>query len=200
MQDRQDLQTVRPFCLDATEVTVDAYTACVATGRCGADHPSQTTEDGSIFVDAPTCNYGVSGRGQHPMNCVDWGQASTYCNLRGKRLPTEEEWEWAARGGYEARSFPWGSEEPRFQLCWSGPIKIGGTCRVGDSPAGDAVGGIHDLAGNVWEWTSNSTGSDARVARGGGWSSLVASNLGASGRTERPSTNRNNDLGFRCAR
>ena len=133
---RHDTATVHPFCMDVTEVTVDAYTACVRAGKCTAE---ATSGDG--------CNYGVSGKGNHPMNCLDWNQATTYCHAQGKRLPSEEEWEWAARGGAEGRTYPWGNTDPDSQLCWSGVTKREGTCPVGSYPAGDAPGGVHDLCG-----------------------------------------------------
>jgi len=201
--DRHDTVTVAPFCLDVSEVTVDAYSACVGSGRCTADHPGQWTMDGATFTADARCNYGAGGRGNHPMNCVDWGQSGTYCGAQGKRLPTEEEWEWAARGGSQGRVYPWGNAAADFQLCWSGMTKRDGTCSVGSFPSGDAPGGIHDLAGNVWEWTStkfDATGA-ARVTRGGGWDSDGASILVRSSiRLPAPPSYRGRVNGFRCAR
>jgi formylglycine-generating enzyme required for sulfatase activity len=200
--DRHDTVTVAPFCLDITEVTVDAYAACVGSGRCTADHPGQWTPDGTTFTADARCNYGVGGRGSHPMNCVDWGQSGTYCGAQGKRLPTEEEWEWAARGGSQGRVYPWGNAAPDFQLCWSGLTRRAGTCSVGSFPAGDAPGGVHDLAGNVWEWTSSNfdvTGA-ARVIRGGGWGDVDASGVRSSYRDGNAPSYRYHGLGFRCAR
>jgi formylglycine-generating enzyme required for sulfatase activity len=184
-----DVVTVHPFCLDQTEVTVDAYTACVQAGKCTAD---LTSGDG--------CNYGVSGRGNHPMNCVDWTQSAAYCHAQGKRLPSEDEWEWAARGGSEGRAYPWGASEPDAQLCWSGVAKREGTCAVGSYPAGDAPGGIHDLAGNVCEWTSTSHEGNTRVDRGGGWSNNDASGVSTAFRDWFAGSSRFSFLGLRCAR
>lgn len=161
MGDRRDAVTVQPFCMDVTEVTVASYAACVLAGGCSAHgtwsaYPWSTNSNGE-------CNYCVIGRGNHPMNCVDWNQAGDYCKAQGKRLPTEEEWEWAARGGTEGRTYPWGKAAPASQLCWGD-----GTCPVGSFPKGDAPGGIHDLAGNVQEWTFQYA-QDYSIARGGGW-------------------------------
>jgi formylglycine-generating enzyme required for sulfatase activity len=180
-------------------VTVDAYTACVRAGQCTADHPGEWTSDGVTFGASTACNYGVGGRGRHPMNCVDWVQATAYCQAQGKRLPSEEEWEWAARGGAEGRAYPWGNNPPGPQLCWSGVTKRTSTCPVGSYPAGDAPPGIHDLAGNVWEWTSTSHENDTRVRRGGGWinDDTVSSRAGHRGRSA--PTFRGDLLGFRCA-
>jgi formylglycine-generating enzyme len=146
--------TVQPFCMDLTEVTVDAYAVCVRNGMCRADHPGARTEDGIIFSPDEHCNFGVARKGNHPMNCVDWAQSVSYCKSVNKRLPTERQWEWAARGGPAGRLYPWGSAPPDFQVC--GGVTSGGlsTCPVGSTPSGDAVGGIHDLAGNVEEWTN----------------------------------------------
>ena len=202
MGDRNDSVTVQPFCMDVTEVTVDAYEVCVRAGQCSADHPGQWTPDGNTFTAATACNYGVSGRGNHPVNCVDWGQSATYCHAQGKRLPSEEEWEWAARGESQGRSYPWGNAAPNFQLCWSGIQKRSGTCPVGSFPEGDAPGGIHDLAGNVLEWTSSNfdaTGA-ARVNRGGSWYNVVASYFRAAYRDWYSPSYRFYLLGFRCAR
>jgi sulfatase modifying factor 1 len=202
MGDRQDSVTVQSFCMDVTEVTADAYAACVRSGSCSADHPGQLTHDGNTFTADTHCNYGVSGKGTHPMNCVDWGQSATYCHAQGKRLPTEEEWEWAARGGSQGRTFPWGSVAPDSQLCWSGMQKRDGTCAVGSFREGDAPGGIHDLAGNVWEWTQSNvdaTGA-ARVVRGGCWYIVDASYFRAAFRNRYTPGDRHYILGFRCAR
>jgi formylglycine-generating enzyme required for sulfatase activity len=205
MGDRKDNVTVQPFCLDTTEVTVAAYAACARGGQCT---PAATTVDWPNISDADRtkwsafCNGNRPDRSNHPVNCVDWGQSATYCHAQGKRLPTEEEWEWAARGGNRGGTYPWGNAAPDFQLCWSGMQKRDGTCAVGSFREGDAPGGIHDLAGNVWEWTSSNfdaTGA-ARVIRGGSWDSGVASYIRAAYRVRYTPGNRNTDLGFRCAR
>ena len=196
MGDRGDSVTVAPFELDVTEVTVDAYAACVRAGACSSD---------GLVCDALS-NWGVSGRGTHPMNCVDWNQATAYCGAQGKRLPTEQEWEWAARGQEKATIYPWGNDEPGGQLCWGGEggnPKIGdhtSTCPVGSYPRGDAPGGIHDLAGNVWEWTSSAYDGTSRVDRGGSWSWALAEFFHAAARVADKPADRSADLGFRCAR
>ena len=189
MGERHDAVTVHPFCLDLTEVTVDAYAACVASGKCSAD-----------FTRGDGCNSGMSGRGDHPMNCVDWTQSAAYCGAHGKRLPSEEEWEWAAGGGAEGRKYPWGGADPDSQACWSGITRRDGTCAVGTNPSGDTAAGIHDMAGNVWEWTSTSPDANTRVDRGGSWSNDDATDLRAAFRDWFPPSSRFTFLGFRCAR
>ena len=194
-----DSVTVSAFCLDVTEVTVSAYGTCVSSGVCSSEGLGTQFWDSKNQGKGP-CNWGVSGREKHPMNCVDWGQAGTYCHAQGKRLPSEEEWEWAARGGTEGRTYPWGNAEPDFQACWSGVSKRAGTCEVGSFAQGDNRWGIHDLAGNVWEWTSSKYDDTHRVDRGGSWFSDNPENLRAAYRIWYEPTTRSYDLGFRCAR
>jgi len=189
---------VTPFCMDTTEVTADAYADCVRAGHCSADHLGEWSSDGSKFTKDARCTYGSAGQGKHPINCVDWNQASAYCAAQKKRLPTEEEWEWAARGAGQARTYPWGDARPDEQLCWSGGArKKDGTCEVGSYPAGDAPGGIHDLAGNVWEWTGTSWDA-THVYRGGSWHSEVTSHARAAERAGGPVPYRLDFVGFRC--
>lgn len=182
--------TVAAFDLDVTEVTVSDYTACVDQSLC----PAAPT-------DQPTCNYGHADRANHPMNCIDWNQAWAYCHAQGKRLPTEEEWEFAARGGPEERTYPWGVSEPSRQLCWSGITKRDGTCPVRTFAAG--AYGLYDMAGNVSEWSSSPYSADrkdARVCRGGGWSDARALDFRGAYRDAHAPSNRDSDLGVRCAR
>ncbi len=177
--------TVAPFALDLTEVTVDAYAKCVRAGACSAPDTGRR------------CNWNLGGKGNHPINCVDWNQATAYCQWAGKRLPTEPEWEWAARGQARGTEYPWGSDAPGSRACWN---RSEDTCAVAVFPSGDAPGGIHDLAGNVSEWTSTAFDSSARVSRGGGWFNVVRSSLRAANRVRNDPSYRNNGLGFRCAR
>lgn len=164
---------VQPFCLDKTEVTVAAYDACVKAGKCTEAGAEQS---GMSPMTGESCNRGVAGKENHPINCVDWSQAKAYCEAVGARLPTEEEWEWAARGGDRGSKYPWGNAGPGPQVCWGSGKKA--TCAVGSFPAGDNPWGVHDLAGNVAEWTSNIfkegqttvVGNGGKVVRGGSYS------------------------------
>ncbi len=179
--------TVAAYELDRTEVTAAAYTECVLAGACT---PVTTT------VPCPNGTYGVPSKQDHPINCVDWNQASSYCSWKKKRLPSDEEWEWAARGQARATTYPWGNDEPDSRACW----KQEGTCAVGSHPAGDAPGGIHDLAGNVWEWTSGKSVNDSRAYRGGSWGNQDAQYLRATMAFRGMPTLTYDILGFRCAR
>lgn len=181
-----------PYELDLTEVTVAAYEACVKEGGCTTDglkKPAGGSND--------HCNWGWSSRAEHPINCVDWNQAEAYCKWAGKRLPTEQEWEYAASSG-KGWTYPWGNEAPASsKLCWS---RSDGTCKVGSFPAGDNAFGVKDLAGNVWEWTSGNYDANARIVRGGSWYYGDPVLVRASLRIGIAPSSRSTDLGFRCAR
>jgi formylglycine-generating enzyme required for sulfatase activity len=209
--------SVQPFFLDATEVTVAEYATCVKAGKC---RPASATVKWDLFdrgnrkVSSQLCNRDREDRADHPVNCVDWNDARAYCAFVGKRLPSEQEFEWAARGGDRATPYAWGDEPPGTRACWSGDGNSAGgkrasTCPVGAHPEGDGPLGVKDLAGNVWEWTSSETvyredasgaGTPVKIARGGGWADSDPARLAAWSRfTDRP-TRRSYDLGFRCAR
>lgn len=196
-------ETVAAFCMDRTEVTVSAYAKCVADRKC-------TAAGNGDF-----CIIGKADRQKHPINCVDWNQAVAYCKSVDKRLPTEKEWEFAARGT-DGRKYPWGNEPPSNQLCWNGSGSDLGkgkrlsTCEVGSFTKVKAANNLLDMAGNVWEWTysfyttnyqprSNSH-DKYRVLRGGGWSNDDASRVRAARRVGSTPSYRDINVGFRCAR
>lgn len=204
---------VGAFCMDVTEVTVAAYGACARAKGCP---PAWTTAvwaniGEGRYVPRALCNADRADRADHPANCVDHLQATAYCAWAKKRLPTEEEWEHAARGD-ESRVFPWGASRPGTQLCWSGEgndVGIGkqlGTCVVGTHPDGNSTEGVADLAGNVWEWTASKFSRDyasppddsAYVTRGGGWGTRDPDDVRAAHRKWLPPSYRNYYLGFRC--
>ena len=195
--------TVAAFEIDLTEVTVAAYRACVDAGRCTV----------AGLITRPACNWDEPERGDHPINCVDWNQATAYCAFVDKRLPTEREWELAARGP-EGRAYAWGDSMPASQLCWDGEGsdlgngKRKGTCPVQRYPQGASPLGVLDLTGNVWEWTSSAhcvpeserCARSERVARGGGWHNFAPPMVRAAFRSKGPMSRRDEYLGFRCAR
>ena len=138
------------YCMDTYEITVARYRACVDAGGCTPAHP-----------DKSWCNAAGTGKDDHPINCVDWHQAAALCKHEGRRLPTEREWEFAARAGAEQRPFPWGADPPDGRSCYSHP----GTCKVGSYPP--TAFGLYDLGGNVWEWTDSWFGKYPEPAESG---------------------------------
>jgi hypothetical protein len=181
------------FCMDRTEVTVDAYATCVDVGVCKA----------SDLVCGAAATWGKKGQGSHPLNCVTWNEADTFCREHGKRLPSEEEWEWAARGGKRASTYPWGEESPADRVCWDGEGSSKGAgerkgpCAAGANPRGKSPDGIQDLAGNVREWTSTPQ-ERFRVIRGGSWGDSLPEFLSSSFRGWNAPDERMELLGFRC--
>ncbi len=197
---------VGTFQIDKTEVTVEAYRRCVEAGSCSKPAGG-------------TCNWGKTGRERHPINCVDWEQARTYCQWAWKRLPSEAEWEKAARGT-DGRKYPWGNDgygaagsvaniadetakQAHSGLTWAVTGYVDGyaeTAPVGSFPAGASPYGALDMIGNVWEWTADWNASDHkfRVVRGGSWFDLP---LGAraSARAWNVLGYRDENLGMRCA-
>lgn len=187
---------VAAFCLDKTEVTAGAFAACKTCPQRPAIETYANVDAAIAEQRKALCNAGHAERANHPANCVDFIQAEAFCKAQGKRLPSEEEWEWAARGTTRGTAFPWGAQEPDKQLCWRN--KPHGTCPVGSFKAGDSPEGISDLSGNVWEWTSTKD-EGVRIRRGGGWSSGDSSRVSAAIRFADQDTQRQADLGFRCA-
>ncbi|MFN8494027.1 MAG: SUMF1/EgtB/PvdO family nonheme iron enzyme [Caldilineaceae bacterium] len=100
------------------------------------------------------------GKEQHPVVHVSWHDAQAFCDWAGVQLPTEAEWEKAARGA-QGCLYPWGDEDPNDQLC-NFNMDVGDTTPVGSYPSGMSLYGLSDMAGNVWEWTSSLWGQDGR--------------------------------------
>ncbi|MDD5558992.1 formylglycine-generating enzyme family protein [Candidatus Methylomirabilis sp.] len=188
---------VRPFSIDKFEATNARYLRCIEAGACTRPIP---------------LGYDATTRANLPVTVVSWQQAVAYCRWVGKRLPTEAEWERAARGT-DGRRYPWGNtfEAERANVGYS----VGSATPVGSYPKGASPYGVMDMAGNVWEWTSslykpypydphdgredpNARGS--RVERGGGWYTpewhARTTRRTAAGHVYR----RFSDLGFRCAK
>jgi formylglycine-generating enzyme len=198
-----DRQEIAPFHLDVHEVTVAEYRACVNAGACVAQtsvwwYGEEQVEEHCNFAAEP------GPRDTHPMNCVDWDNAAAYCRWVGKRLPSEWEWEWAARGRDENRLYAWGASEPDEAICWRREHSGAGTCEVGSMAADVSRDGVRDLGGNVREWTdsfghSPATDRPERVNRGGSWKTMMKSYLRVQDYQAYAADIRLEDLGFRCA-
>lgn len=136
--------TVETFDLDETEVTNEAYSLCVETGVCRKPAGLETEKAGFAPLE-------VFRRPDHPVVGISHSDAQTYCRFVGKRLPTEAEWERAARGD-DARLYPWGDEAPTTKVA---VFRAKSTAPVGSRPMGRGPYGHLDLAGNVWEWVAD---------------------------------------------
>ena len=211
-RDERPVHTVRVsgFELMKTPVTLGMYAACVNAGSCS---PGGTGK--------AECNWGKSGRSDHPINCVDLYQAQRFCSWARGRLPSEAEWEYAARGGGGERIYPWGYEEPscaRTVMTEGGHgCGLGRTFPVCAKPAGNSPQGLCDLSGNVWEWVEdcwhrNYSGApsggeawttectkEAHVVRGGCWNNK-GDQLRVANRYWSPPGRPSTGLGIRCAR
>jgi formylglycine-generating enzyme required for sulfatase activity len=201
--------SISGFWLDRFEVTNAEYRRCVETGICR--HPHREN-DGPIEVRSFTrSDYYTNPKfDQFPVLFVSWHDASAYCTWSGRRLPTEAEWEWAAKGRRNYL-YPWGNvPEPSASLA-NFASNVGDTRAVGQYAASPL--GLYDMAGNVWEWTSSlyrdypynpkdgredPTAAGDRVLRGGSWrdgpENLRTANRDAIG----PGWSLDN-VGFRCA-
>lgn len=147
----QHLVTVSSFNIWRTEVTVAQYTACIEAGGC--EPP---------FGDDPEyCNYSSGSMPERPINCIDWFQAGAFCRWVGGRLPTEAEWEFAARSRGQDIVYPWGDDPPTCEhaiLYTASGTRSCGEGRpqpVCSTPLGNSEQGLCDLAGNVYEWVQD---------------------------------------------
>jgi formylglycine-generating enzyme required for sulfatase activity len=138
--------TLSNYYLDAYEVTNALFEACVTAGSCSAPNSLNST-------------YGNSSYDKWPIFYIDWNQASAYCTYVGKRLPTESEWEYAARNGSDEETYPWGIDAPTTTLAnYFVPGNSGVVDDVDQFSAGNNDDGIFNLIGNVAEWVSDFAG------------------------------------------
>jgi formylglycine-generating enzyme required for sulfatase activity len=204
--------TLSPFSLDIFEVTYMQYESCVAAGRCSPAHYDDGacviwTNQGFMTVRVPAALRSPL----YPVVCVTWFQAQQYCQYKGKKLPSEAQWESAAEAGRSV-SYSWGGQPPSESRCTqpsvNRPQKPGS---FSPNPAG-----MYDMTGNVWEWVSDHYARDYysasppadpqgaevgqyRVIRGGGWYS-TAQQLRIKNRHWFEPNFSEVSIGFRCGR
>jgi formylglycine-generating enzyme required for sulfatase activity len=193
-------QTVSALYVDITKVTAASYSQCVSSGKCT-----------NTAITGPNCNYGISGKETHPINCTDWNQADRYCASYGKRLLSEIEFEYITRGSVGAE-YSWGNNAPSSQLCWNNAE----TCAVDSFPrtifGAPNPQGLSDLAGNLLEFTSSFYCDYPLTIPGGincltnksvrssSYSSTKTNEIRAAFRSSTPVSTNSYGVGFRCAK
>lgn len=209
-EEQQHKVYVSSFKIDKHEVTTNKYAECVKAGDC------------EMPVIGGIMHYGDPEAGNFPINGVSWYQAKAYCEWEDKRLPTSAEWELAARGT-DGRTFPWGEEKPDcsravidrenagFLGCGTGNSQDVGSKLKGASPYG-----VLDMAGNLWEWTTDwydetyyhnspyrnpkgPANGQLKITRGGDFLSRQSYELRTTSRFPYYPSNPSPAIGFRCA-
>jgi sulfatase modifying factor 1 len=211
------------FWLDQTPVTNRAYSDFIE----GSGYRTEAELAGSAWgvhdgryqnvAELSWRTYSTPGREEHPVVLVTWNDAVAYCGWAGARLPTEAEWEKAARGGLVSTKYPWGNELPdgaqsNFAAVAS---EFPGTTKTRNYPPNGLD--LYDMVGNVWQWcsdwyaesyyaespSSNPTGpaiGETRVRRGGSWNVIQPFRLRCANRGAMLPSQTATNMGFRCAR
>jgi serine/threonine-protein kinase len=198
--------TLDAFWIDQTEVTNKMYAVCVDADKCTPPFQSNSYTRENYF--------GNSKYDEYPVIYVSWNQADAYCAWAGRRLPTEAEWEKAARGK-DGFLYPWGNTAlDKSRLNYG--LNVGDTSPVKQYPGGISPYGAYDMAGNAWEWvadwydenyyktapSANPMGPDSgkdKVSRGGAWVFYDFDMFSTDRYGNSPQVT-NNTIGFRCAR
>ena len=194
------------YWIDQTEVTNARYARCVAAGACQAPESTQSRTRYSYYGNLQYADY--------PVIEVSWDDAVDYCAWAGRQLPSEAQWEKAARGT-DGRIYPWGNQAPNANLL-NYFHNLGDTTAAGSYPDGASPYGALDMAGNVWEWTADwydsdyyssrttwrnpagPSSGDNRVLRGGSWNFYYSGYVRAADRGRDTPDDRYFYRGFRC--
>jgi eukaryotic-like serine/threonine-protein kinase len=192
------------FWIDQTEVTNAMYAKCVKGGKCNPPRLKKSYTHDSYYDNSEFDKY--------PVIYVSWSDAKAYCEWVDSKLPTEAEWEKAARGD-NAHIYPWGNESPTNNLLNYNDA-VGDVTEVGKYPNGASLYGALDMAGNVWEWVSSLyqpypysgidgredlSAAGSRVLRGGAWSAHDVGFIHSASRYPLNSAYSNFLIGFRCS-
>ncbi len=197
---------LKGYWIDRFEVSNAQFTKCVQSGYCYMPRDVSSSTRTDYFTNTRYADY--------PVIHVDWNQAYAYCAWAGKRLPTEAEWEKAARGT-DGRLYPWGNEMPDELPMQVNLFGDGDTAPVDSFPQGVSPYGVYNMEGNVWEWTADQydpyyygkspsenpksvTGGNEYSIRGYSWA-YPFKRYEVSARNSSYILNHTYDLGFRCA-
>jgi formylglycine-generating enzyme required for sulfatase activity len=212
---------VPSFELTRTEITAAQYRCCLLAEACTEPQPSEPEPD-----DVENCNWDLPEEKDRPINCVNWQQAVDFCEWAGGRLPSEAEWEYAARSEGKDNTYPWGEEPPSCDLAIMNKPMGGPGCDeertwdVCSKPAGNTEQGLCDMAGNVYEWvqdcyhlnyegapsdggaweTDCAGGGNSFVLRGGSYFNGGSNYFQATSRSGSPGSDWSSLGGIRCAR
>lgn len=196
--------TLTPFEIDPYEVTNTAFRRFF-----DETHYTTTAEERGYSWDiarcrrcnwrAPRLDRNAFDHLDDPVVHVSWTDARAYCEWAGSRLPSEDEWEYVARGA-ERRTFPWGDEWDNARIRDMNASSIG-LEPVGSHPSGATADGILDLAGSVWEWTSTASGAgERRIFKGGSWADRIPAYFRSAAFSDEVPDYSSISVGFRCAR